>query len=341
MARTIFITGGAGWLGQALVKHLLACPEVQDNRLVVLVRNEQDARVFPADERLRTVVGNVVDRGHTQRFSADAAPGDILFHLAGIIHPSRIREFFQVNTEGVRHVIESFSGRQLSKAVFVSSNSPCGTNPTSDHLFDELAPYRPYMGYGYSKMAAEQLVRTTDSVALPWTIIRAPWFYGPHQPARQTQFFRMIRQGKMPIFGSGANRRSMAYVGNLASGLTLAAFSARSTAEIFWIADRYPYTMSEIISTVAEVLQSDFGMQITNPPRQFPSLLCEMAWCADWLIQSTGFYNQKIHVLSEMNKTIACSIVKAQSVLGYEPKIELREGMRRSVAWCLEQGYNI
>ena len=151
----------------------------------------------------------------------------------------------------------------------------------------------------------------------------------------------MIRKGKFPIIGSGDNRRSMAYVENLAAGLALAAFSSRSTAGLFWMADRRPYAMSEIISTVAEVLETDFGMPVANPAKHFPSAVCELAWCADWLLQTAGLYNQKIHVLSEMNKTIACSIIKAQRVLGYDPRVELREGMRRSVGWCLEQGYDI
>ena len=42
-----------------------------------------------------------------------------------------------------------------------------------------------------------------------------------------------------------------------------------------------------------------------------------------------------------MNKNIACSIEKARTELGYEPKISLREGMRRSIEWCLQQGYKI
>jgi nucleoside-diphosphate-sugar epimerase len=46
---------------------------------------------------------------------------------------------------------------------------------------------------------------------------------------------------------------------------------------------------------------------------------------------------QKIHVLSEMNKTIACSVAKAERELGYDPKVSLREGMKRSIAWVLER----
>ena len=69
-----------------------------------------------------------------------------------------------------------------------------------------------------------------------------------------------------------------------------------------------------------------------------PNLAGEVAQLGDGLIQFFGLYQQKIHVLSEMNKTIACSIDKAQRELGYAPQVELEEGMRRSLAWCLQNG---
>ena len=55
----------------------------------------------------------------------------------------------------------------------------------------------------------------------------------------------------------------------------------------------------------------------------------------DATLQRFGLYQQKIHVLSEMNKTIACSIDKAVRVLGYDPKVGLEEGMRRSLRWTM------
>jgi nucleoside-diphosphate-sugar epimerase len=58
----------------------------------------------------------------------------------------------------------------------------------------------------------------------------------------------------------------------------------------------------------------------------------------DATLQSLGFYHQKIHVLSEMNKTIACSVAKAERELGYHPTVGLEDGMRRSIQWCLDQG---
>jgi len=67
-----------------------------------------------------------------------------------------------------------------------------------------------------------------------------------------------------------------------------------------------------------------------------PNISSSIASVADAAIQSTGFYNSKIHVLSEMNKTIACSIEKARRELGYSPKISLEDGMRRSIEWWIK-----
>jgi nucleoside-diphosphate-sugar epimerase len=71
---------------------------------------------------------------------------------------------------------------------------------------------------------------------------------------------------------------------------------------------------------------------------RLPGMASSFAYVADSTLQSLGLYHQKIHVLSEMNKTIACSVARAEQELGYRPTVELEEGMRRSLRWCVEQG---
>jgi nucleoside-diphosphate-sugar epimerase len=169
-------------------------------------------------------------------------------------------------------------------------------------------------------------------------IIRPPWFYGPHQPPRQTEFFRLIRDGKMPIVGSGRNRRSMAYIDNLAQGLILAALTDKAAGQTYWIADERPYEMNEIVETVERLLEKEFGHKCAHRRLNLPGLVSELALVVDASLQAVGLYQQKIHVLSEMNKTIACSVAKAKAELGYAPKIALEEGMRRSIRWVIEKG---
>jgi len=215
----------------------------------------------------------------------------------------------------------------------MSSNSPLGCNPHPDHLFDEDSPYNPYMSYGRSKMLMEQYVKNEQEAGgLEVVIIRAPWFYGELQPPRQKLFFKMIRDGNGPIVGGGNNLRSMAYIDNLSQGLILAALTPEAAGQVYWIADERPYSMNEIIDTIERLLETEFRQQCKHKRLRLPGLASDVAWYIDWLIQAFGGYHQKIHVLSEMSRTISCTIEKAQRELGYKPTIELEEGMRRSLA---------
>jgi nucleoside-diphosphate-sugar epimerase len=341
----ILVTGALGWLGSRLVEALVrGHPDhdvfkepAPDLRLRCLVPPGQDAAPLrKLSDRIQLVVGDLRDPGDCERFCADAR-GALLFHTAGVIHPRRVSELYAVNVEGTRHLLVAAIHAGARRAVVVSSNSPCGCNPHPDHLFDELSPYRPYLNYGRSKMRMEQVVKTCAD-RIETVILRAPWFYGPNQPPRQTLLFKMIREGKAPIVGSGQNLRSMAYVDNLCQGLLLAASVDRAAGQLYWIADQRPYSMNEIIDTVERLLDAEFGRHCAHQRLRLPNLASSVAYAADWTLQALGFYHQKIHVLSEMNQTIACSAAKAGRELGYAPKVDLEEGMRRSLQWCVERG---
>ncbi len=151
----------------------------------------------------------------------------------------------------------------------------------------------------------------------------------------------MIRQGRFPILGDGSQRRSMAYVDNLCQGLLLAAKLEAAAGETYWIADERPYPMNEIVDTVEDVLENEFGIRCRRSRLHLPAIVGDLAQAADGALQALGLYEQRIHVLGEMNKTIACSIEKAKVELGYAPRFSLREGMVASVRWCLENGQHL
>ena len=106
----------------------------------------------------------------------------------------------------------------------------------------------------------------------------------------------------------------------------------------WWIADARPYTVAEIVATVGRAL-TDEGFADVKPNRlRLPELIGDVAERLDGMVQGTGRYIQQLHVLGEMNKTIAVDIDAARRDLGYEPAVELYDGMRRSIRWCLENG---
>src|SRR5262249_35560997 len=106
----------------------------------------------------------------------------------------------------------------------------------------------------------------------------------------------------------------------------------------YWVADRRPYSMNEIVDTVERLLEKEFHVRCAHKRLRLSGFVSEMAWLADKTLQAMDLYNQKIHVLSEMNKTIACSVAKAETELDYKPDVALEEGMRRSLQWCVDHG---
>ena len=338
--KQVLITGAAGWLGLNLVDvlthgikgHPKLAKGFKDLKIRCLLLPGQDEQELLAiNPDVEIVRGNVCSSGACAKFCA-AGKGAKLFHIAGIIHPGRVKEFYEVNVEGTRNLLRAAEEAGLGRAVIMSSNSPCGCNPHRDHLFDEDSPYHPYMNYGRSKMEMEKVVHGFQAAGkLATSIIRAPWFYGPHQPPRQKLFFEMIRDGKGPIVGDGNNLRSMAFCENLAQGLILAAMVPEASGKTYWIADERPYSMNEIMDTVERLLEKEFGQPCRHKRMKLPGIASEVAWVVDKALQAVGLYHQKFHVLSEMNKTIACSVERAKAELGYQPLVALEEGMRRSL----------
>jgi nucleoside-diphosphate-sugar epimerase len=341
-----FVTGGNGWLGKRVVRRLLAQGgdhRSNDVKVTCLVPPEENIQSI-LEMGVRVVRGGVNDFKAVNDFMLEAKGGTVV-HLAGVIHPpGRSNLFHAVNVIGAENILNAAKKFEVKRLVVMSSNSPFGGNKNNDELFDETSPYNPYMGYGESKMLMEKMMfREIDSnnTDLEIVILRAPWFYGPGQPARQTQFFSMIKEGKFPIIGNGQNKRSMGYVDNLADGIYLASHKKEAANNVFWLADKNPYPMIEILSTVKDVLKNDFGMKVSDKQIFVPSIISDIARVSDRVVQGCGLYNQKIHVLSEMNMTIACDIKKAQSVIGYNPMVSLRDGMKESIRWCLSNGQKI
>jgi nucleoside-diphosphate-sugar epimerase len=342
------VTGAPGWLGTRLVHALkVGLAEVPGLEYPLGDRVVRCLVVPHAEtEELRAIGNNVqIVHGDLQdpeclSFFCSGGRRATLFHVAGVVHPARsTKEFVAVNVIGTENLVRAAVKEGVRRVVHVSSNSPCGTSHNRDQVLDESAPYNPFLGYGKSKMRAEEIVKEIGSSgAIETVIVRPPWFYGPGQPIRQTQFFRLIRSGCAPIVGNGENRRSMAYLDNICQGLLLCERVAKANGGVFWIADERPYTLNEIVDTVERVMEQDFGARCVHRRLRLPSCVSEIAALADALVQATGNYSQNIHVLSEMNKTITCSIEKAKRELGYFPRVALEEGMRRSIRSILERG---
>jgi nucleoside-diphosphate-sugar epimerase len=335
-ADQIVITGAGGWLGRNLVEAV-----AHERTLVrVLVRSEDEAAGLAlASRAVQPVVGDVRDPADLDELFAGVSPGATVVHAAAVIHPQRaVRELFDVNVGGTSLVLDRARRGGMGRLVHVSSNSPFGVNPDPAHRFDEASPYAPYLGYGASKHEAEELVRTAAGRGdVDAVIVRPPWFYGPHQPERQTQWLRAVRRGRFPLVGDGTNRRSMVFTGNLVHGILRAEAAAPSGAA-YWIADAEPHAMVDVLATVRRAFEAE-GFAVSGGQPRLPRLAGVVAEGLDRALQRVGRYSQALHVLGELKETIACDISLARAEIGYEPATDLLGGMRASIRWCVERGH--
>jgi len=346
----VLVTGATGWLGKRVVQALTIGgvetglgERFYAQTIRCLVPDDEPATSLD-DFGAEIIRGSITNSADLTNFFKNSE-GSLLIHLAGVIHPPSFKTntWKAINVDGTENLLALAKQHAIAKMTVMSSNSPLGTNTGSNQVFTEDSPYRPYMGYGKSKYQMEIMLSREMIAGSPLgiTIVRSPWFYGPGQPPRQSRFFSMIREGRFPIFGSGTNRRSMGYVDNLAQGILLASYHPGANGEIFWIADEEPYSMAAIVETVAGLLENEFGLTVKSAAPRYPGIIADVSRLVDRISQGLGVYNQSIHILSEMNVSIACSVDKAKSTLGFEPRISLREGMRKSIQWCLESGIDI
>jgi nucleoside-diphosphate-sugar epimerase len=334
----VLVTGAPGWLGSSLVEALTngfrSGPVEQKPEAVRIVALPgSDPRPLTRTGLVEVVTADLTER----RLPDGLCDGiDTIFHCAGIIHAKRIADLYRVNVDATRTLLEAAAAAKVRRFVFVSSNSPAGLNASPTHLMLEDDPPRPYLNYGLSKLQSEWLVNDAHRAGrVEGVILRPCWFYGPNQPLRQTTFFKMIKGAHPPIVGKGDNLRSMSYVDNTVQGMLLARDVAKAAGQTYWITDRRPYSFIEILQTVGKLLG------VTIRPRYLPHAIGDVARLADSLLQMTGLYNQEVHVLGELGESIAVSIEKAKKELGYDPEIELEEGMRRSIEWCRSMGVDI
>ena len=282
----ILITGAPGWIGtrlvQALQEDLPGLPSTANwgnqYQLCCLVLPGVNAAALEKSGRVKIIRGDLRNPADVKTF-CQGAEGGMLVHCAGIVHPRLfVRECKEVNVDGTRNLLQAAENAGVRRVVVLSSNSPMGSNPRRDHLFDENSPYHPYMSYGRSKMLMEQVVHEIHARGrLETVILRPTWFYGPCQPERQTTFFRMIKNGGAPIAGDGGNLRSMVYIDNLCQAILLSLQMPQANGQTYWIADSRPYAMTEITDTIERLMETEFGIPVTHRRLRLPSVACDAA----------------------------------------------------------------
>lgn len=307
----IVVTGGAGFIGSHVCEALLARGDevlALDNfddfydaaakrrNLQAVLTNPRFALVH-GDVRDAHVLGSVIDRRT-----------DAVVHLAARagVRPSIAQPllYFDVNVRGTMILLETcrpFSGLKL---IFASSSSVYGNRREvpfreSDRVDDPVSPYAA------SKKAGELLCHTYHHLhGLPVTCLRFFTVYGPRQRPDLAihKFARLIEAGMpIPMYGDGTNMRDFTYVDDVVDGV-VRAIDRCAGYHIYNLGESRPVTILQLVQLLEELL----GRRATierRPPQP-----------------------------GDVERTFA-DVELAQRELGFSPRTELRDGLKRFVAW--------
>ncbi len=311
-----FVTGATGFIGSHLVEALFR----RGYSLKCLIRSRSNLKWLES-LCVQTVQGDCLRADTLEDALKDV---DIIFHVAGLTKASREEDFFRVNAEGTRTVLQAALKRcrDLKRFVLISSLAAVGPSLDGTPVTEKTDPH-PVSAYGRSKLMAEEIVRS-HSAEVPATIVRPPAVYGPRD-RDFFFFFKMINRGIFPYWGRSLY--SMVYVDDLVEGIVLAAERPEAIGQTYFFTDNEIYTNEEIASEIASALKKN-PVRVPVPK----ALLTGLALVGGKFLSNPSIFNRdKAREIKYNNWT--CQCLKAQKELGYEPKVKLKEGMKWTADW--------
>jgi len=325
LARTL-VTGATGFIGKHLVKAL-----VKEGREVrCLVRKKSNTKDM-VKLGVELCYGDLLSK---QSLEGAIDGVDFIHHIAGEVYSKRVTDYYNTNVVGTKNLIEVCYNKNIKKFMYLSSIAAVGQNANRDNLLNEKSPCNPMTPYGKSKFIAEKMVlESFYTNRIPVVIIRPPIVYGPGQPYILTRFFRMIEKGDFKIIGDGNNLKSFCYIDNLIQGILLAENSEKSVGKIYFISDNQIYTPKMI----AQAIANEEGVAISQKHLPFlVSSFCGLLFLL--LVKVFRVYSISLYSIKTMTVNFGCDISRSKEELGYNPSIDLEEGVKRTLHWCREEG---
>jgi UDP-glucuronate 4-epimerase len=312
--QNILVTGGAGFIGSHLVDKLLAeglwrVTVIDDfNDFYAPERKRENVRAHLSAESYRLIEADIRDRAGLERVFSETQ-FDCIVHLAARagVRPSLSEPelYAETNIKGTLNLLELARAHNTRQFVFGSSSSVYGINAKVP--FSEDDPIRqPISPYAATKAAGELLCHTYSHLyGIRCVCLRFFTVYGARQRPDLAihKFARLITLGQpIPVFGDGTTRRDYTFVDDIIRGVRAAIDYRASDYETINLGESRTVELRELIA----LLEKELGQQarIDRQPMQ----------------------------PGDVPQTFA-DITKAHRLLGYDPQVQIEEGIGRFVQW--------
>jgi len=326
----IFVTGGAGFIGSAMVRHLID----ETNHEVVNI----DAMTYAAMPEA------VADAASSNRYSFEqldirdgdavmtavvGADPDVIVHLAAETHVDRSIDdpsgFVMTNIVGTYNLLDAAreqaarcasSGRSF-RFHHVSTDEVFGSLGFDDPPFSPASHYAPRSPYSASKAASDHLVRAwSETYGLPAVISNCSNNYGAYQFPEKLIPLTIIRSvlGKpLPVYGKGENIRDWIFVDDHVRGI-VAALETGTDGETYFFGGNEERTNLEVVETICDLVDEKLGLADSRPRRDLISFVADRPG-------------------HDLRYAVDSSV--ALSELGWKPDVSFSEGLARTVDWYL------
>lgn len=328
--KRILVTGGAGFIGSAVVRLLIreSPHRVCNVDKLTYAGHPESVEEAASDPRYRLVRADVADPGAMEAAVAACRP-DAVVHLAAESHVDRSIDgpaaFVRTNILGTYTLLEAVRaywetldpGRRAAfRFLHISTDEVYGSLGP-DGCFRETTPYDPRSPYSASKAASDHLVMAWHhTYGLPTLITNCSNNYGPFQfPEKLIPLVILngLEERPLPVYGTGANVRDWLYVEDHARALRLVLERGRP-GETYNIGGRNERTNLAVVETVCDLLD-EFQPSAAGPRRRL------IAFVAD----------RPGH-----DRRYAIDAAKLERELGWRARETFDSGLRKTVRWFLE-----
>lgn len=315
--KNILITGGAGFIGSNLVDSLLESPE---NRVTCLDNFDSfyDPKVKRSNIRTHLEKSNYIlvegDIRDLNRVKSKLSKHyDVIIHLAakvGIIPSLQNPTLYtDVNVVGTQKLLEFARQSLCKKFIFASSSSVYGVNPKVPWNENESV-LRPISPYASTKISGELLGHVYAQLYnFQFIALRFFTVYGPGQRPDLAihKFVKLISKGKpINLYGDGKTERDYTYIDDIVSGIIAALNYSKSIYEIINLGNNKPVKLLKLVKLIEKVLGKKAKVnKLPQQPGDVPITFADIS--------------------------------KAQSLLNYQPKTSLLNGIQKFVDWFKNQ----
>ncbi len=324
------VTGASGFIGSHLTDHLIASGE----KIRVLVRPGRQPSAFLAKEsEVDIAYGDLTDLASLKEATKNVS---VVYHAAALLRAADSNVLQKTNVAGVKNLLEACVKNNINRLVFISSVAAYA--PSQTRTLNENAPLGGMGAYGRSKAEAETLIKScAESTELTCTIIRPCVVYGERDTRNFTpRLLSLLNRNIIPTLANAPDHLGMVHAADLVRATVLAGTSPRAINQAYNVTGGSKTSIQHIV----EIYQEITGQQKLTLP--LPLSLLHSGLFIRWVISNVQYkrfnrfierYKNKEFLQNFFLQRHHYDIGKAQTELGYEPTIDLYEGLRRTINW--------